>query len=151
MAMEKALLRAEEADAGKRLDGWIAEKCPDLTRSFAQKLIESGKVEVDGRPAGKKDKNLRVTSGMEVSLTLPEPEPLELKPENIPLDIVYEDEDLLVVNKPKGMVVHPAPGHPAGTLVHAPPCPLRGLPLRHQRGAAPRHRPPDRPGTPRGF
>ena len=119
MAAEKTLLRAETADAGKRLDGWIAEKCPDLTRSFAQKLIESGKVEVDGRPAGKKDKNLRVTSGMEVSLTLPEPEPLELKPENIPLDIVYEDEDLLVVNKPKGMVVHPAPGHPAGTLVHA--------------------------------
>ena len=75
MAAEKTLLRAEEADAGKRLDGWIAEKCPDLTRSFAQKLIESGKVEVDGRPAGKKDKNLRVTSGMEVSLTLPEPEP----------------------------------------------------------------------------
>ena len=114
-----SLLQVGEEDSGVRLDGWIAGKMPELTRSFVQKLIESGQVSVNGRPTGKKDKNLRLTPGMEVALTLPEPEPLELVPENIPLDIVYEDDDLLVVNKPKGMVVHPAPGHSTGTLVHA--------------------------------
>lgn len=112
-------LEAQAEDAGKRLDGWLAGRCPGLTRSFIQKLLENGQALIDGVPSGKKDKNRPVAPGMVVSLALPEPEPLELKPENIPLEIVYEDKDLLVVNKPKGMVVHPAPGHNTGTLVHA--------------------------------
>ena len=78
--------------------------------------MEHGDVTVNGRTVSK---NYRQKAGDTVLVTLPEPESLELQPENIPLDIVYEDDDLLVVNKPKGMVVHPAPGHSTGTLVHA--------------------------------
>lgn len=105
---------AEENDL--RLDAVLAKLEPSVTRSYAQKLIEAGAVRVGGKiPA----KSLRVREGDEISLTLPEAAPCEVQPENIPLDIVYEDEALLVVNKPKGMVVHPAPGNETGTLVAA--------------------------------
>lgn len=106
-------------DAGKRLDVWLCEQLEGRTRSFVQKLIEDGNVQLDGRASVKKDKNARLTAGMQVQVNIPAPAAMELVPENIPLEIVYEDNDLLVVNKPKGMVVHPAPGNYTGTLVHA--------------------------------
>ena len=103
------------AENSARLDKIIAENT-ELSRSYAVKLIESGFVTVDGKAADKKD---AVKVGAAVSIEIPEAEQTEILPENIPLDIVYEDEDLLVVNKPKGMVVHPAAGHYTGTLVNA--------------------------------
>ena len=101
---------------GERLDAFLARSVPDLTRSAAQKLLEDGAVTLSGRPGKKND---RTVVGIKVSVTLPDPEPLDVLPQNIPLDVVYEDEDVIVVNKPVGMVVHPAPGHPDGTLVNA--------------------------------
>ena len=108
-----------DMDAGKRLDVWLSEQLEGRTRSFVQKLIEDGSVLLDGRASVKKDKNARLNAGMQVQVNIPAPAVMDLVPENIPLEIVYEDADLLVVNKPKGMVVHPAPGNYTGTLVHA--------------------------------
>jgi 23S rRNA pseudouridine1911/1915/1917 synthase len=102
--------------AGERIDALLPRFMPELTRSGAQKLIESGDVTVNGAPVRK---NYRSNVGDTVGVTLPEPESVDLLPQNIPLDVVYEDDDLIVVNKPRGMVVHPAPGHPDGTLVNA--------------------------------
>ena len=101
---------------GDRLDKFISDSCPDLTRSAAVNLIEKGLVAVNGNSQSKKYK---LSAGDIISLEIPEPVEYEAQPENIPLDIVYEDNDLLVVNKPKGMVVHPAPGNYSGTLVNA--------------------------------
>ncbi len=98
-----------------RLDKQIADMT-ELSRSAAVRLIEDGSVLVDGKPANKKD---ILKGGESVVITLFPAEPTEIIPENIPLEIVYEDNDLLVVNKPKGMVVHPAAGHYSGTLVNA--------------------------------
>jgi 23S rRNA pseudouridine1911/1915/1917 synthase len=106
---------ASNEDSGKRLDVFISEKS-GLTRSRAQNIIEKGLVSVNLKKASK---SLKIKSGDIVSADFPEPEKSEIVPENIPLDIVYEDDCLLVVNKPKGMVVHPAPGHYSGTLVNA--------------------------------
>ena len=106
---------AEAAAAGSRLDAFLAGQM-EKTRSSVQKLIEEGNVRVNGSPAGK---NTRLREGDRVEAVEPPPEVLDVTPQNIPLDIVYEDGDLLVVNKPKGMVVHPAPGNPDGTLVNA--------------------------------
>lgn len=102
-------------DVGKRLDIFVSETA-GVTRSAAQRLIDGEFVTVNDRPAAK---NYRLRPGDEVETELPEPVPLDAEPQDIPLDIVYEDADLLVVNKPKGMVVHPAPGNPDGTLVNA--------------------------------
>lgn len=101
-----------------RLDKWLSEQeALSLTRSAIQQLLTQGVVLCDGKAPAK---NLRLKSGMELILTLPEPVDLaQALPQDLPLSIVYEDEDLLVVNKAKGMVVHPAPGHPDGTLVNA--------------------------------
>ena len=104
---------AEEADA--RLDAYLAA-ATELTRSAAVRLIEDGQVTVNGKTPNKKEK---VKAGDEVIVTMPEPETDEAIPQDIPLDIVYEDADILVVNKPCGMVVHPAAGNPDGTLVNA--------------------------------
>lgn len=106
----------EGQDAGLRLDVFLARENPDLTRSYIQKLIKEGHVTVNGAAlrAG-----YRLRAGDEVILRVPPPENLEVRPENIPLDIYYEDEDVLVVNKPRGMVVHPAEGNYSGTLVNA--------------------------------
>ena len=98
-----------------RIDVFTAQVA-DVTRSRAAKLIEDGYVLIDGKTASKNDK---LNNGSKVTVTLPDPVSYDVKPENIPLDIVYEDEDLLVVNKPKGMVVHPAAGNFEGTLVNA--------------------------------
>ena len=106
----------ELVSAGEqRLDKLIALET-ELSRSAAVRLIEQGAVLVDGKPASKKDVP---KAGAEVVIALPEPRAADILPENIPLDILYEDDDLLVVNKPKGMVVHPAAGHYSGTLVNA--------------------------------
>lgn len=104
-----------KSDGENRLDKQISGNS-ELTRSAAVKLIEQGLVFADGKAAGKKDVP---KLGSEIEVTLPKPKSVDIAPENIPLDIFYEDDDLLVVNKPKGMVVHPAAGHYSGTLVNA--------------------------------
>lgn len=101
---------------GQRLDRFLTEQCGGITRSALQNLIEEGAALCNGKPAPKRCK---VRAGDRVSITIPDPRPLDAQPQNIPLDIVYEDDSLIVVNKPKGMVVHPAPGNPDGTLVNA--------------------------------
>lgn len=110
-------LEAGEENAGERIDAFLASKLHDVTRSWLQKLIEAGNVSVEGRE--KLAKNYKLRAGDRLTVELPEPETLDVLPENIPLDIVYEDEYLLVVNKPSGMVVHPAVGNHTGTLVNA--------------------------------
>ena len=114
--MEKLTLQTNKEDAGARIDAWLAAQVEELTRSAAQRLLEEGRVTRDGKPLGKSDK---LSGGETIEISLPDPEPVDVVPQNIPLDIVYEDEDVIVVNKPKGLVVHPAPGHPDGTLVNA--------------------------------
>ena len=103
-------------NAGERIDKFICANCEINSRSAVQKLLDSDQVTVDGKPVSK---NYKVRSGDRISLVIPEPKELEVVAENIPLDIRYEDEDLLVVNKSKGMVVHPAAGNYDGTLVNA--------------------------------
>ena len=102
--------------AGQRADQFLAARLDGLTRSAAQKLLEEGHVLCQGRPLKKND---RLKPGDQVAVCIPDPTPVELLPQDIPLDVVYEDGDVIVVNKPKGLVVHPAPGHPDGTLVNA--------------------------------
>ena len=114
--MEPILLRASEESKNQTLDAFLASSLDGLTRSQATRLIESGEVAVNGRAVGK---SYKLAGGEDIAVTLPEPEPVEAVPQDIPLDVVYEDADVIVVNKPSGMVVHPAPGHPDGTLVNA--------------------------------
>ena len=113
--MEEIILLASSADGGVRLDKFISDNT-ELSRSFAAKLAEDGNVICREK---KLPKNYRLKDGDCITLLVPEPEIPEVKPENIPLNIVYEDDELLVVNKPQGMVVHPAPGNYCGTLVNA--------------------------------
>ncbi len=103
------------SDGENRLDKQLAENS-GLTRSAAVKLLEQGLVTVNGKPTGKKDVPIL---GTEIEVMIPDAQPADILPENIPLEIVFEDDDVLVVNKPKGMVVHPAAGHYSGTLVNA--------------------------------
>lgn len=112
--MTTLTLRAE--NGGERADAFVARSVPALTRSAAQRLLEGGQVTCGGRPV---KKNEKLSAGEELLVTLPDPEPVDVVPQDIPLDVVYEDQDLIVVNKPVGLVVHPAPGHPDGTLVNA--------------------------------
>ena len=114
--MELLTLSADAACAGKRADAWLSETLADLTRSAAARLLEEGRVTSAGKPLSK---NYRLRGGETVEVSLPDPEPIQAVPQDIPLDIVYEDADVIVINKPKGLVVHPAPGHPDGTLVNA--------------------------------
>lgn len=106
----------EDKDRSRRLDVYLAEQVPELSRSHIQKLITKAQVTVDGSLARAGHK---VQPGERIGLTVPPPEPTDIQPEDIPLDVVYEDEHLLVINKPKGMTVHPAPGSRTGTLVNA--------------------------------
>ncbi|MDJ0633996.1 MAG: RluA family pseudouridine synthase [Xenococcaceae cyanobacterium MO_188.B29] len=104
-------------DRGDRLDRWLSEQLPDISRSRLQKLIEEGNVELNGSVCS--SKKIKVHKGDRLHLTIPTPQPLDLQPEAIPLDILYEDEHLIIINKAANLVVHPAPGHETGTLVHA--------------------------------
>ena len=104
------------ADREERLDLFLAHACPGLTRSACQKLLEDGAVTCNGETA---KKNRKTSPGEVYLVSLPDPEPIEATAQDIPLEVAYEDEDVIVVNKPVGMVVHPAPGHPDGTLVNA--------------------------------
>ena len=112
--MEILTLQADLS--GERADAFLARSIPDLTRSAAQRLLEDGAVTLSGRPI---KKNYKTAPGDVLEVALPDPEPVDVLPQNIPLDVVYEDGDVIVVNKPVGLVVHPAPGHPDGTLVNA--------------------------------
>ena len=112
---ETVLIEVGQEAVGKRLDAYVADET-ELTRSAAARLIESGDVTVRERA---ETKNYRLRAGDTVEIVFPEPEACEALPQDIPLDIVYEDDDLIVINKPCGMVVHPAAGNPDGTLVNA--------------------------------
>ena len=115
MPEERVFLLDESAE-GQRLDKWLSSTDMELTRTAVQSLMEKGAVTVNGRAAAK---NYKCKKGDSVTVVIPEPEILSAEPEDIPLDIIYEDDELLVVNKQKGMVVHPAPGNYSGTLVNA--------------------------------
>ena len=107
----------EESQSGMRLDKFLTEIYPDQTRSFLQKLVKSGEIKVNGKPVIKA--GFVVEGGDQISASIPTPQAVEIEAENIPLDILYEDADVLIVNKPKGLVVHPSAGHYSGTLVNA--------------------------------
>ena len=114
--MEEDLLQITAEESGERIDALLARILPDLSRSAAQRLLEEGRVSLLGRPV---KKNYKCSAGDCFEVSLPELQEIPLVPQDIPLDLVYEDEDVIVVNKPRGLVVHPAPGHPDGTLVNA--------------------------------
>jgi len=113
-SLERSFEIGSEHD-GERADS-VVSALSGITRSAAQKLISSGMVKIDGKVCSKSQK---VKVGQSLEVVLPEPKPLEAIPQDIPLDIVYEDDDVIIVNKPRGMVVHPAAGNPDGTLVNA--------------------------------
>ena len=114
--MEILTLQPNKEDAGKRIDAWLAANLEDMTRSAVQRLLEEGRVVCDGTQL---PKNYKLNGSETLEVSLPDPEPVDVVPQDIPLDVVFEDGDVIVVNKPKGLVVHPAPGHPDGTLVNA--------------------------------
>lgn len=109
-------MRLELDQPGERLDAAIARLVPELSRSQAQRLLEEGLVTFAGKPLKKNEKS---RAGMILDITLPDAAETDLQAQDIPLDIRYEDSDVIVINKPKGLVVHPAPGHPDGTVVNA--------------------------------
>ena len=114
--MEEEILSIIAEESGERIDALLAHMVDGMSRSAAQRLIEQGAVLLDGRPV---QKNTRCDAGTQITVVLPEAQDIPLRPQNLPLDVIYEDDDLIVVNKPRGMVVHPAPGHSDGTLVNA--------------------------------
>lgn len=109
-------LTVSPEEAGVRIDKYLAEQLPDITRSYLQKLLKDGSVQMNGKPV---KASTKTAAGAFIELTIPEPEEPEILPEDIPLDILYEDSDVILINKPKDMVVHPAAGHYTGTLVNA--------------------------------
>ena len=108
--------RVLEEENGMRLDHFLSQRESELSRSAIQKHIKEGDVLVEGKQV---KANYRVVADEQVSMDIPEPVEVAIVPQNIPLQILYEDQDILIVDKPKGMVVHPAPGHPDQTLVNA--------------------------------
>lgn len=116
MVAETLRLEVDAAGSGERLDAWVADRVDTLSRSRAAQLIAEDRVRLNGEPAKKSE---RLEAGDVVEVEIPAPAPSAVEPEPIPLDIVYQDEALAVVNKPAGLVVHPAPGHRTGTLVNA--------------------------------
>lgn len=113
---EEVLSFVSDGD-GTRLDAWLAKRCaPELSRSRIQTLMDEGRVRIDGTPATSKTKP---QAGQTVTVAIPPPEPAEPQPEDIPINIVYEDSDIILINKQADLVVHPAPGHSSGTLVNA--------------------------------
>lgn len=114
--MENIYFEIEPDDDGIRLDKYLSGEMQDLSRSYIQKLIKDDEVYVNGRAV---KANYKLSAGDRINVKVPDPEILDIEAEDIPLDILYEDDDLIFINKPKGMVVHPAPGHYSGTLVNA--------------------------------
>lgn len=114
--METIRKTVSEQSEALRVDKYLSEVFPDYTRSFLQKLIRDGNVRINGKPI---KSSYKVRAGESLEIQIPDVSEPDILPENLPLDILYEDEDLLVINKPKGMVVHPSPGHYEGTLVNA--------------------------------
>ena len=114
--MELLEFTADNGETGVRIDRCLSDKYEDLSRSYLQKLLKEQRITVNGKPV---KANYKLQTGDQVQITVPDLSEPDILPENIPLDILYEDEDILVVNKPKGMVVHPANGHICGTLVNA--------------------------------
>lgn len=114
--MSELLIVGSEQD-NTRLDRFLADQYEEYTRSFLQKLIDQGNVSINGISV--KKSGIKLKENDEIAVTLPEPQPLEVVAEDIPLDILYEDDDVILINKPKGMVVHPAAGHTSGTIVNA--------------------------------
>lgn len=110
------LLIVTAGETGPRIDAWLTETVPGLTRSAAQRMLENGQVTRNGLPV---KKNHKLTAGEEFTVVINDVVEIPILAQDIPLDVVFEDEDVIVVNKPRGMVVHPAPGHPMGTLVNA--------------------------------
>lgn len=116
MSAEVFTLEVAAENGGVRADKWLALQLPELSRSRIETLIADGAVTIDGKPISKSRK---LKAGELITAEVPEPKALDVMPQDIPIEIVYEDDELLVVNKPKGMVVHPAAGNPDGTLVNA--------------------------------
>ncbi len=114
--MEFFTAAPEEDEIGKRIDVYISSFRDDLSRSQVQKLIENGKITINGKET---KNNYKLRKNDIIEIEIPDPEPLDIVPEDIPLDICYEDKDIIIINKPQGMVVHPAPGHYSGTIVNA--------------------------------
>ncbi len=114
--MEIKEYHVPEESAGMRLDAYCAEQEPDFSRGYIKNLLAEGAVKVDG---SQKKASYKLKGKEIITMEVPEPVESAIEPENIPLEIIYEDDDVIVVNKPKGMVVHPAPGSPSGTLVNA--------------------------------
>lgn len=112
--MEELHLTAVQS--GERIDRFLSGDLEGLSRSYIQKLLKEGGITVDGKAV---KSNYKLNAGDEILVQIPDPEPMDILPEDIPLDVLYEDDDVLIVNKPKGMVVHPAPGHYSHTLVNA--------------------------------
>ena len=114
--MNRLEFTAAEGEGGIRIDKYLSDRIDDISRSAVTKLIDEGKITAEGKVL---KKNYKTVVGDTFTVLIDDPQPVDIVPEDIPLDIVYEDDDLLVVNKPKGMVVHPAPGNYSGTLVNA--------------------------------
>lgn len=112
---EELILTAGKEDEGARLDKYLAAVCQGYSRSYLQKLLKDGMVSVNEKPV---KSSLKLKEGDRIRIVFPEPEELDAKPEKMELDILYEDSDVILVNKPKGMVVHPSQGHPSHTLVN---------------------------------
>ena len=117
MEDNKLIVTASAEDSGLRLDAFIGCNTDELSRSYAVKLIEKGNVKINGETVTSKKQ--KISEGDNVEIDVPEPELLKVEAEDIPLEIVYEDDDVAVINKPRGMVVHPGPGNYSGTLVNA--------------------------------
>lgn len=114
--MSKLIITVKEENKGERIDKFLSENAENISRSYGARLCEDGFVTIAGSAIGK---NYKLKGDETITVDVPEPEELQLLPENIPLDIVYEDNDVIVINKPQGMVVHPAAGNESGTLVNA--------------------------------
>jgi len=114
--MDEEIINISAQESGERIDALLARLIDGISRNSAQRMLEDGLVTLNGQPV---KKNYKCRSGDQFEVVMPEPESTELIAQDIPLDIVYEDTDLIVINKPRGMVVHPAAGHPDGTLVNA--------------------------------
>lgn len=116
--MDKIInIKVEEDTQNERIDKYINSKVDELSRSYVKKLIEDSKVTLNGKTP--KSQKVAIKAGDEIIISIPEPEELKVEGEDIPIEIFYEDEDVMIVNKEQGMVVHPAPGHYTGTLVNA--------------------------------